>query len=81
MVFPMFDQPDIKASWQLDVLAPKDWAVISNEFEKEASVDDRLKLDSMKDLGKLLGKDFDGKFTRFRRTPKIATYLYALVAG
>lgn len=31
-VFPSFDQPDIRAKWSLSTLAPKEWSVISNEY-------------------------------------------------
>lgn len=34
-IFPCFDQPDLKASFELTVEAPQDWAVISNVAEKE----------------------------------------------
>jgi aminopeptidase N len=30
MAFPCFDQPDIKARFQLAIVAPKDWTIISN---------------------------------------------------
>ena len=36
-VFPMFDQPDIKASWQFSAVAPNDWSVISNELAMNES--------------------------------------------
>ena len=32
-LFPCFDQPDLKASFELDVTAPSDWAVISASRE------------------------------------------------
>jgi aminopeptidase N len=32
-VFPCFDQPDVRAKWALSTLAPRDWSVISNEYE------------------------------------------------
>ena len=32
-VFPCFDQPDLKASYELSVRAPKEWAVISSTLE------------------------------------------------
>jgi aminopeptidase N len=32
-VFPCFDQPDLKAVWQLSTLTEEDWCVISNEHE------------------------------------------------
>lgn len=31
-VFPTFDQPDLKAKWQLSTVAPRDWSIISNEL-------------------------------------------------
>ena len=30
-LFPCFDQPDLKATYRLDVVAPRDWQVISSE--------------------------------------------------
>ena len=30
-MFPNFDQPDLKASWKLEVVCPKEWEVVSNE--------------------------------------------------
>ncbi|MEN9723398.1 MAG: aminopeptidase [Pseudomonadota bacterium] len=33
--FPCFDQPDLKASFELTVEAPQDWTVISNRSERE----------------------------------------------
>ena len=29
--FPCFDQPDIKAPLKFQIVAPKDWTVVSNE--------------------------------------------------
>lgn len=41
-MFPCFDQPDIKATYELTVEAPNDWTVISNTLEtKVATVDGR----------------------------------------
>lgn len=34
-MFPCFDQPDLKASYEMDVLAPKSWQVISALRESE----------------------------------------------
>lgn len=34
-LFPCFDQPDIKAKYNLTITAPKDWKVICGAFEKE----------------------------------------------
>src|SRR6185437_6994254 len=37
MAFPCFDQPDLKAKFQLTVTAPQDWTVISNTEGHETS--------------------------------------------
>jgi aminopeptidase N len=37
-LFPCFDQPDLKATYELTVEAPKDWQVISNTLEREKNV-------------------------------------------
>jgi aminopeptidase N len=31
MVFPCFDQPDIKATWVVNTVTPPEWTVVSNE--------------------------------------------------
>jgi len=36
-VFPNFDQPDLKARWQLSTLAPRDWNVVSNELAVDSN--------------------------------------------
>jgi aminopeptidase N len=36
-VFPCFDQPDLKASFELTVETPEDWEVISNTKERDVS--------------------------------------------
>jgi aminopeptidase N len=58
-VFACFDQPDLKATFHLEVVAPKHWKVISN--------------------GAPLS-DGEGLHT-FATTPRMSTYLVALVAG
>jgi aminopeptidase N len=90
-LFPCFDQPDLKAVLELAVVAPQEWIVLSNEFEKENSA-----LQSPDDLDKLhilTDKEKDHLFAQtevykknyhfyyFNATPRISTYLYALCAG
>ena len=36
-LFPCFDQPDIKAKYNLKITAPKDWKVLSASFEKSST--------------------------------------------
>lgn len=42
-VFPCFDQPDIKASYELTAEAPADWHVIANTLEREVTTVDGRK--------------------------------------
>ena len=63
-MYPCFDQPDLKATFQLTVIGPNHWEVISNSPEKSVS-------------------DLEGKKKKweFLPTPRISTYITALVAG
>lgn len=36
-LFPCFDQPDLKATYELTAEVPKDWVVISNTLERETT--------------------------------------------
>ena len=36
-IFPCFDQPDLKASFELTVETPEDWIVSSNTMERDTS--------------------------------------------
>jgi len=36
MVFPVFDQPDVKAEWVFKCSVPSDWKVVSNDTVNEA---------------------------------------------
>ena len=40
LIFPCFDQPDLKASYELTVEAPKEWEVIGNTLEREVTTVD-----------------------------------------
>ena len=90
-LLPCFDQPDIKATLNLKVLAPKEWTVLSNSSEKEIFdfTDDNqlieklgIKPDSLDHL--VHTHDIKSKNYHvyiFEETPRISTYLYALCAG
>ena len=62
-MYPCFDQPNLKATFTLSVLAPQHWEVISNNPVAEVH------------------QDGDAKFWKFTTTPRISTYITALVAG
>ena len=64
-MFPCFDQPDLKASLTFTVLAPSDWVVVSNNPGQAQPV---------------AGKENIKRWT-FGATPKMSSYLTAIVAG
>ncbi|WP_067468474.1 aminopeptidase N [Nocardia amamiensis] len=61
-MFACFDQPDLKATFDLTVTAPADWQVVSNSAVVETLAAD------------------PGKHV-FHTTPRMSTYLVALIAG
>ncbi|MQY26464.1 aminopeptidase N [Nocardia aurantia] len=62
-LFACFDQPDLKATYDLTVTAPADWQVISNS----AATASRTVGDAVEHT--------------FGTTPRMSTYLVALIAG
>ena len=63
-VFAVFEQPDLKASFQFNITAPKTWKVVSNQTSPAPQV-----LDDKKAIWK------------FAPTPRISSYITALIAG
>ena len=89
-LLPCFDQPDIKAVLKLKVLAPKEWRVLANAYEKSISdfkSDDELSnfnldentIKHLVNIHDIKSKEY--KLYIFEDTPRISTYLYALCAG
>ena len=66
-MFACFDQPDLKATYVLKVIAPADWKVVSNAASA-------VIVDAAPDLGGAVLHEFE-------RTRRMSTYLVALVAG
>ncbi|TNF71249.1 MAG: aminopeptidase N [Acidobacteria bacterium] len=66
-LFPCFDQPDLKASYRLEVLAPEDWVVVSTTRETA--------VEPGPDGGE------SSKLWSFPPSPRLSTYLYSLHAG
>lgn len=64
-VFPCFDQPDMKASYNLTLSVPKQWKAVSNS--PVVSSDEDIVSDS--------------RIIRFRATEPLSTYLFAFAAG
>jgi len=82
--FPVFDQPDIKATLKFRAIAPEDWTVIGNGKDiatlKKGDRDLDLLLNST-DPSLVSSATEEYKLTEFAETKKIATYLYAFMAG
>jgi aminopeptidase N len=62
-MFACFDQPDLKASFDLTVTAPSHWQVVSNSALQASHSDD------------------DATAHTFATTPRMSTYLVALIGG
>jgi aminopeptidase N len=68
-MYPVFEQPDLKASFELHVIAPAHWQVISNSPTPDPEP---------------VGAGHDGgarAIWRFAPTARISSYITALVAG
>ena len=89
-LFPVFDQPNLKAILDLKVIAPKEWIVLSNAHEKEIF---DFKIENCKEKVALCPESLKHLFEThsienknyhmyiFNATPRISSYLYALCAG
>lgn len=64
-VFPFFDQPDLKSYMEVELFAPKDWIVLSNEKP--------VKIQAF--------SEGDYEFYSFPRTKLLPSYLFAFIAG
>ncbi|ULE31855.1 aminopeptidase N [Mycobacterium sp. IDR2000157661] len=62
-MFACFDQPDLKAAFDITVTAPSHWEVVSNGATVDVSDEGRAKRHT------------------FAATPRMSTYLVALIAG
>jgi aminopeptidase N len=71
--FPCFDQPDLKARFQLEVTVPKTWDVVTNTFPKgeRESFTGRNNEPSSDEKKRIL----------FAETEPLSTYLFAFAAG
>lgn len=76
-MFPCFDQPDIKATWDLVVKAPTSWKVISNENAVKIVQEYEREMPIVEDYVEEEATQvhvFPGKY-------RMSSYLYALCAG
>lgn len=87
-LFPCFDQPDLKATLELNVIVPEKWIAVGNEavsyqqvtFDK-ASYKSKVPIMAQQSIldNYLQGKN--GAFFVFGRTKRLPSYLFCLVAG
>lgn len=66
MVFPCFDQPDIKATFQMKVFAPRDWVIVSSVLPQKVEENEQ--------------NDQPTVWT-FAKSPMMATYVWSLIGG
>ena len=64
-LFPCFDQPDMKATYELHLTIPKDWVAVSNT--------------SVSSVQSNLSPDYN--IVSFNPTEPLSTYLFSFVAG
>ncbi|WP_280698020.1 aminopeptidase N [Kitasatospora sp. GP82] len=70
-VFACFDQPDLKATFELTVTAPADWTVLGNgSGERTGEL-----------TGERAGEPAGESRWEFAPTPPVSTYLFTVVAG
>ena len=89
-LFPVFDQPNLKAVLSLKVIAPKEWIVLSNSHEKEIL---DFNIEKFKEKLLLTPESINHLFEKhsienknyhlyiFNDTPRISTYLYCICLG
>jgi aminopeptidase N len=79
--FPVFDQPDLKARFQLNVTAPYDWLVVSNMDGKSSGLPNNDKDSKNTKEEKSFFFNPERKLTEFKETQPISPYVFAFAAG
>ncbi|MEJ7849430.1 MAG: M1 family aminopeptidase [Pyrinomonadaceae bacterium] len=75
--FPVFDQPDLKARFSINVIYPKDWKFVTNT---DALLYDRRQfLDPFNPQDTFPSMEFS--WATFKETKPISTYVFAFAAG
>jgi len=74
----VFDQPDLKARFTLEIVVPVHWKVVTNSAEEDYR--DVLREDSSSEDQETRGKINRERFY-FERTKPISTYVFAFAAG
>lgn len=75
-LFPCFDQPDMKASYQLNLIIPREWVAVSNTAECTVDmIEDYIAYYFDRELSD------DERVVSFQPTEPLSTYLFSFVAG
>ncbi|MFI0355095.1 aminopeptidase N [Actinomadura sp. 9N407] len=77
-MYTCFDQPDLKATFEFVVTAPEDWQVVTNEGPDSAP---RGGTTPHTPRGASGADSTENGVWRFPPTPRISTYITALIAG
>jgi aminopeptidase N len=72
LAIPVFDQPDLKARWTLELRYPGDWVAVSNGASSQAGAID---------LWNGSAGDGSAVTVRFAETEPLPTYLFSFVVG
>ena len=84
-VFPVFDQPDIKATWTVTTVIPSDWDAVSNEFADPSEERSQTDFATVKEVASIFSLNLstygDLKVIPFKQSYKISSYLYCFCAG
>ncbi|KAL4494534.1 hypothetical protein ABPG72_004436 [Tetrahymena utriculariae] len=87
-IFPSFDQPDLKATLEATIVAPKDWVILSNELKSHeaqfSQQDYKTHNPTMPYSCSILGnipENNDYHYAVFNKTQLYPTYLFGFVAG
>jgi len=74
--FPVFDQPDLKARFELDVTFPNDWTVVANSPSEYTDVETYDFVEK-----RTTAPSPGNQRTIFEQTKPISTYVFAFAAG
>jgi aminopeptidase N len=78
--FPVFDQPDLKARFQLNATIPRDWKAVSNTIQRvTGSITKRQYEERREGGGDVIISSFNE--LEFLETKPISTYVFAFAAG
>ncbi|EAS02858.2 peptidase M1 family aminopeptidase (macronuclear) [Tetrahymena thermophila SB210] len=85
-VFPCFDQPDLKGSFQLTAISPKDWIVLSNEIPSEkldvsTHFNQKETIYSLEFIKQIIEDNSSYDLREFPESKPLASYLFGIMAG